>query len=59
MKCTHCGKEVYFDLEQDLVHLHLKDKGVDDRMCEPSNPESELAKIRSTVSSNDKRRMKK
>ena len=49
MECSHCGKEVYFDLEQDLVHLHLKDKGVDERMCEPNNPESEIARIRPTV----------
>ena len=43
MKCEHCGKEIYVDLEQDLVHKHLDDKGVDPRLCDPSNPDSTIA----------------
>ena len=32
-----------YDLEADLIHIHLDGKGVDPRMCEPSNPDSQIA----------------
>lgn len=43
MKCKHCGMEIEFDMENDLVHKHLVNKGVDPRMCDPSNPDSKIA----------------
>jgi len=44
MKCKYCKRKVEFDSEGDLIHKHLDMKGVDPRLCEPSNPDSEIAK---------------
>jgi hypothetical protein len=41
--CRYCNKRIYTDMEGDLVHLHLDNKGVDPRMCEPNNPDSKIA----------------
>lgn len=43
LKCNHCGKEIYVDMEQDLIHKHLENKGCDPRLCEPKNPNSKVA----------------
>jgi hypothetical protein len=45
MKCVYCYRKVNIDLEMDLVHNHLEDKGCDARMCEPNNPDSKIARI--------------
>ena len=44
-KCKNCSKEIDYDMEQDLVHLHLENKGCDPRMCEPWNPDSKVAEF--------------
>ncbi len=44
MKCKYCNKKIILDSEGDLVHTHLINKGVDPRLCEPSNPDSKIAK---------------
>lgn len=43
MWCKYCGKKIKYDLENDLIHPHLEDKGFDARMCDPSNPDSTIA----------------
>ena len=43
MKCKHCKRKIEHDMEGDLIHTHLEEKGVDPRMCEPSNPHSKIA----------------
>jgi len=45
-KCKHCNKHIIFDMEGDLIHQHLDNKGVDPRMCEPSNPDSTIAEVK-------------
>ena len=46
MKCKNCNKTVYVDMENDLIHEHLEHKGVDSRMCKPSNPDSTIAELK-------------
>lgn len=45
MKCNYCQRKIEYDSEGDLIHSHLNNKGVDPRMCEPSNPDSHIAKL--------------
>ena len=40
MKCIHCNKEVVVDQDEDLIHVHLENKGVDPRLCDPIKLES-------------------
>ena len=44
IRCVYCNRRIYLDAEDDWVHFHLRDLGVDDRMCQPDNPDSEIAK---------------
>ena len=45
MRCKNCGKRVMLDSENDLIHIHLIDKGTEPRLCEPSNPDSKVAEL--------------
>jgi hypothetical protein len=44
MKCKYCNRKIIRDLEGDLIHIHLDGKGVDARLCIPSNPDSKIAR---------------
>jgi hypothetical protein len=44
-KCALCSKIIDYDMEGDIVHLHLEDIGVDSRLCDPSNPDSDIARF--------------
>ena len=45
MICKYYGRKVELDMEQDLIHNHLDNKGVDARMCKPNNPDSKIAEV--------------
>ena len=49
MICRNCKKPIEWDLEADMIHTHLNDKGVDPRMCEPTNPNSKVAEFNKKV----------
>ena len=45
MKPTTKLRYLLKDMENDLVHKHLVDKGFDPRMCEPNNPDTDYAEL--------------
>jgi hypothetical protein len=43
MKCANCKRKIILDMEGDLIHSIYWWRGVDPRMCEPTNPDSKIA----------------
>lgn len=43
MKCLNCKEKIEFDMEGDLIHSHLNNKGVDPRKCDPTCHDSKYA----------------
>lgn len=44
--CKNCNRRIECDMEGDLIHIHLNNKGVDPRICSPSNPDSKIAEVK-------------
>jgi len=49
MKCKYCNQKVIYDLEGNIIHIYLDNKGVDDRLCYPTNPDSKIAEYHQDI----------